>query len=522
VEVHVDDELLSSQPDQAPAAAILLRTMADLAESKGARLSFRIRTPFARAHRDSGILPELVERGHGVGVHAHGRGFAEAAHAVRACGVEPTAAVPGLVQAGRHGRDGLLRQVGACGIGLVTDHGPHRAWAYEGLALREEAGLIVMAPTVQPFDWGLMDRDGTRHGLHAENIGRLRALEAQAASHGAAWFGVALHEHDLCPPGSLVPNAAALDALGSYLDDRVQPATHALTSPTPATSLSGDAPSDARLRLVRKLRQAAARGRQWIPSASWHRAIHGEHRHIPVGDRRIHAVRTGPEWPAAILLLCHAGHEGGCRLGLRPFGIEPNELEETGWATWAYDRTGTGRTGPAGTDLRPGSPTHVEDWCAVLAEARKEGVPIVALSWSAGIVPVLRAAAEGIRPDALVDGEGPADRWSLAPPPHHLGPEARAMASLDPWDDAAWEGREPLALLPTLGVPYARLQADMDHVHGDMHMHATRMVDAARSAGLVVRPLQITPGRLRSHPHAVMSVLSWTRDQVGAPLTPAS
>ena len=48
-------------------------------------------------------------------------------------------------------------------------------------------------------------------------------MPARARVHGAEYFGVALHEHDLCPEGSLEPAAEALEALSAWLDSRVGP-----------------------------------------------------------------------------------------------------------------------------------------------------------------------------------------------------------------------------------------------------------------------------------------------------------
>ena len=67
-------------------------------------------------------------------VHAHGKGFVRAVEAIKACGIEPQVAVPGLVQAGPDGRAALLKQVSSLGFTLVTDHGVRQAWAYEGFA----------------------------------------------------------------------------------------------------------------------------------------------------------------------------------------------------------------------------------------------------------------------------------------------------------------------------------------------------------------------------------------------------
>jgi len=203
---------------------------------------------------------------------------------------------------------------------------------------------------------------------------------------------------------------------------------------------------------------------------------------------------------------------GGRRLGLRPFGLQMAPLEAEGWSIWLYDRAGTGDSlqGPH-RFLTPGNPDHRADWRAVLARARGDGVPVVALTWSGGLVPVMAAAAAGDRPDALVDGEGPVDRWSLVPPTSFVAPEGEELRSRDPWDDTAWEGLEAVEQIAALGCPYARLQGDPDHVHGAMQLHAERLVAAARAAGLTTAPLHVVSGLLDAFPHAVLEALRWAR-----------
>ena len=128
---------------------------------------------------------------------------------------------------------------------------------------------------------------------------------------------------------------------------------------------------------------------------------------------------------------------------------------------------------------------------------------MIAMSWSAGVVPVLRAAAAGHRPDALVDCEGPADRWSIVPP------GGNELADLDPWHEADWAGWEPRAQISALEVPYVRLQAARDHIHDRDLQHAIRLTAAAQAAGHPVRPLSILPGRLHASPDAVVEALRW-------------
>lgn len=512
VEIHVDDEVLSAQPDRWPEAARLIESLSQQARQRGAALCFRFREHFAAAAVGSRVLVDLQSAGHEIGVHAHGSRLAAATRAVRRCGITPEVAVPGLVQVGREGRSALLRQAAGLGFTRVTDHSAQRAWAYDGLLPRAESGVVVMAPTVRPFDWGLMETDGTRHRLRAEQIARLRALESAAEAQGAAWFGLALHEHDLCLPGTLTPDPQAIAALLSYLDDRVVPAMSVPVDIPPPPPARRPPPSDRRIKVVRAVGLVSRRAtslRRRLPDRPHRRPPGGQR--LAVGSRHVTAERLGPSKPRALCVISHAGREGGRRLRLKPMGPVLPLLLEAGWGVWLYDRAGTGDSPPprripgwrGDHPLAPGHPAHTRDWRAVLERARQEGVPVIAMSWSAGVVPVLRAAAAGHRPDALVDCEGPADRWSIVPP------GGNELADLDPWREADWAGWEPRALIGALGVPYARLQADRDHIHDrDLH-HAARLTAAAQAAGHPVRPLATLPGRLHASPDAVVEALQW-------------
>ena len=512
VEIHVDDEVLSAQPERWPDARALIASVAAIASARGAALCFRFREFFAIAAANTDVLPRLAAAGHEIGAHAHGQRLAVVTEALQRCGVQPQVAVPGLVQVGPEGRAALLRQAAGLGFVRVTDHSAERAWAYDGLLPRLEAGVLVMAPTVRPFDWGLMETDGTRHRLRAENIARLRSLEAAAAAQGAAWFGLALHEHDLCLPGTLTPDPQAIDALATYLDPRVVPSMSIDLALSPPLTTTLRPPSDRRIKAVRAVglvSRRVGRVRQLLPGRPRRRPPTGQT--IAIGERHIVAERLGTTEPRALCVISHAGREGGRRLRFRPFGPLLPLLIEAGWGVWLYDRAGTGESPPprrlpgwrGAHPLAPGHPAHTRDWKAVLERARREGVPVIALSWSAGVVPVLRAAAAGSRPDALVDGEGPADRWSIVPP------GGNELTALDPWDEADWAGWEPRALIGTLGVPYARLQAERDHIHDrDLH-HARRLHETAVATGLPTRSLDVLPGRLHASPQAVLQALQW-------------
>jgi len=510
VELHVDDEILADDPSRWPEARALVMAIAQVAEAQRARLSLRIRTPFARSAQGTDTLAALVSRGHEVGVHAHGKGLAAAITAVRAAGVTPTVAAPGLVQVGPSGRGSLLRQAASHGIQLVTDHGPQRAWAYDGLMPRLEDGVVVAGPTVRPFDWGLMERDGTRHRLTAAAIDQLRRREQQAFEQGAAYFGVAIHEHDLALEGTLSPDPDALGLLGEYLDARVK-VSGTIDRPAPACEAVPPKPiSDHRVRFARAIHMATAKARRALPERRGRGAAVplDQAFELEVDERKITAIRHGSGEPRAVVLVSHSGTTGGCSMELGPFGLGLRDLVGRELAVYLYDRAGTG-TSQASGPLTPGNRAHTRDWQAMLALAREEGVPVVALSWSAGGIPVLQAAVHGERPDAWVDAEGPAERWSLVPP------RGNELSEEDPWRDGAWALKEPARMIHRLAVPYARLQGTEDHVHGEMTEHALRMIGAAQAADLKVLRYAPLVGHLHGHPAAVLTAIEWAIEASG-------
>lgn len=499
-ELHVDDRL----PGALSALPALLTTLAAGAEARGARLSLRLRAEGARACR-GGLLPALVAAGHEVGVHAHGRGLGAAVEALRSAGVSPTIGAPGLLQAGPAGRAGLLAQARALGLRQITDLGPQRCFVDEGLHPRWEEGLLVRAPAVRPEDWGLYDAQGAPGPLDRA-FARLRRCEAQVQGRAAS-FGFTLHEHDLTEPGGLRPRAAALDALFDYLDGRVVTAG-SLPLPPPTGGRQTPPPTDGALRLRRLAHRAAAPLREAGPRARdrLRRALPGPpFERLDVAGRRIAWSRLGPAAARALVLVSAGGLLGGRRLGLRPLGISPTDLAQMGLATVLFDRSGTGDSAPGPAfDPRPGGPEACADWAALLHEARSEGRPILALSWSSGLVPVLQAAARGHRPDALLDVEGPADRFSLQAPARWPLPS--------PFSDHPWEELEPVALIGRLRVPYRRLQGDPDHVHGSYTDHARRLLEAA--TGPVA--YDALPGPLSEHPQRILQAIVRAIEALGA------
>jgi hypothetical protein len=524
IEIHVDDEVLSKDPSRGADSLALVDALARCAESRSARLSFRFREAFPAAARESGLLMDLARRGHEIGAHAHGRGLARAVESIRSCGVEPEIAVPGLVQAGHGGRPALLRQSAGLGIRVVSDHCESRAWAYEGLMGRWEQGVWVVSPTVRPPDWGLMGPRGERLGIRVEAMTRLRSLESLAEQQGAHWFGVAMHEHDFCGAQSLEPRPEALEAFADFLDERVSESLSLISVPSGGSSEAEPQKplSDRRVQVSRLRRNVGlrVRGRRRALRRSLSRVQpSGSGRTgevVEVDSRSVVMERYRAVNPRALLLMSHAGPEGGRQQALRPLGLSAKDVTERGFELWVYDRSGTGDS-PAGSGggLAPGNPDHREDWRAVLARARLVGLPVMALSWSSGLIPVLAACADGMSPDILVDAEGPADRWSLVPPP-----PSNELAGWDSWDDLLWEGLEPISLLEHFKGSYLRLQAQHDHVHGSMVIHAARMRARARSLGLMTSDSEDYSGRLDSHSLANLEALNrifedWERASIG-------
>ena len=146
-----------------------------------------------------------------------------------------------------------------------------------------------MAPTVRPTDWGLISEDGRRLGLRMEAVERLRALEGRAALQGAQYFGAALHEHDLCPEGSLEPRLESMEALAAYLDERVRPALDCAPITEERPLRSSEPLSDRRTYLVRQVRSALGAGRGGVEMIA-HRARRSAAAARRRGGRRLAAL----------------------------------------------------------------------------------------------------------------------------------------------------------------------------------------------------------------------------------------
>jgi hypothetical protein len=303
-------------------------------------------------------------------------------------------------------------------------------------------------------------------------LARLSARERQVPPPGAlAFFGATFHDHDLARPGTL-------DDLG-HLFDRLGPRIR--TSGSIATGWSDPEvpPAEGRFdRWKARVHRVAMRlERSGAPSREVSLDADGRH---------FLARRVGPGAARGVLVLVHGG-ESGVRQGLAPFGLSEAALAEQGLAAWTFERSEGHRP--------PGSLETVAETRAVLVEALREGPPVALLTWSAGIVAGARAAValKDPRVVAIIDGEGPADRFSLVPPGHPENP----FAAVDPFDDKAWVGKEAVAAIATFPGRYLRLQAWPDHVHGGMAWHARRMVAAARHGQL--NDGRLLPGQLDHH-----------------------
>ncbi|MBN1334999.1 MAG: hypothetical protein JXB39_03465 [Deltaproteobacteria bacterium] len=519
-QVHVDDLALARGASWAEIVR-RVEAIAEAAEGAGACLSFRFRERSAREAAQRGahnLLSRLEGRGHEVGTRAHGRRLPEAKAAVDACGVANLGVSPGLV----YGDPGvLLSECARLGFAWITDGPTDRTWSFAGWVpwrpgrgwrpLGVPLGPLALEPSVDPSAWGLLVRNEDavrpRQPLDGSCFAALADLAADHARRPVPEgcprvLLFTLADQNLCAAGSTSLDPAALDAFGAFLAGRrVVPAGEAAAqSPTsvPApprrTAQTGairEAPLPHVPPLVRRVRRRLAH-------AGTDQAFAVARSGWP-----LHATWTGPDAPTGVLLLSHGGPSGGTRLGLEPFGLDPGRWIAAGLALVAWDRSGTGWSGGS-VPSTPGHPAHVQDFQAVYdaVAARAPAVPIGILSHSTGIL----APLYGDRLLAfLVDGESPADRWTLLHPAH----AGFDLAAYSLTDDPAWEGREPLAAVGRLRCPYHRLQAEIDHAQGRLDLHARLMVAAARRGGVPrvecngrpdVRPL---PGRLDAHGSAI-------------------
>jgi hypothetical protein len=492
LEVHIDAAamergLLTARGSRASAYGAIADALEDIAsraEEAGARLSFRAREGFALhdVRPDArGVLRRLVAAGHEVGWHAHGARLKAARDAVVAAGGDAALATPGLVQ---RPDLALLNEARSLGARIVTDRVEANVFAYQGwLAWEPLPGMVRMDVSVSPLEWGVLVRRGRKlvpGRLEPDVLARrISAWDARVVPPGAtAFFGATFHDHDILDP-------AARDALGRLFaryGERIVPSGQVGRTFRPPEGPA--APAGRLSRLSRGLlRLRLGVERSGAPSA--------EHV-IEVGGRFVPVRRVGPANPDVVLVIVHGG-DSGVAQGLRPFGLSEAALAESNMAAWTFARSEGARP--------PGSIESVEETRAVLVRALGEGRPVALLTWSAGVIPALRAANALGDPRVclLVDGEGPCDRWSLVPPNQPDNPLAR----IDPGDERSWAGKEAVAMLPAFNGRYIRLQAEDDHVHGKMWWHARRMLAAARD-GRLNGDGRILPGRLDAYGDGVL------------------
>jgi len=492
-------EIQLGDVERAPAALTALEAVAGAAEDAGARLCVRIGRFETSPADTASRLRALADRGHEIGALARGRDLGTVVDRLRSAGLQIAVATPGLRHVSRGHREPLLRQVARLGLGVVVDRGEERSWAYEGLEARREQGLTVLAPTVLPRHW-------TRgRPVCGETVSALAVLERRASQQGARWFGVTLDSTSLIADGA--PDATAVGALARWMDARVGGVAGRVADAAGAPQ-PGGATTDRRIRL-----EAAAADVLRAATRHWPDRLRrpgtapvpaGRRLSLAVEGRDLAVERFGPATPRASIVCSLSGPVGARAEDLGFLGVGVADLVERDWAVWLYHRDPlSDRSRRPELGQAPHSDEQVADWQALLARTREDGCPVVALTWSAGVLVALRAAAAGHRPEALVDAEAPSDRWAL------FHPRGKGPRGLDRWDDEVWESLEAADLLPLLRRPYARLQAAHDHVHGAMTLHAERMVAAARSGGVAVREPRIGPGRLHQHPHEVLDALEW-------------
>lgn len=182
------------------------------------------------------------------------------------------------------------------------------------------------------------------------------------------------------------------------------------------------------------------------------------------------------------------GGVSGLSQGLGFVGLSPDVIGELGLAVYVFERSES-------TFRTPGNPVHLGDTRALLQRALRDG-PCGILSWSGGLVPAARLASEQ-KLAFLIDAEGPVDRFSLV----HPNASAHELEGLALGDDSLWADKEALPYLAKLKCRYVRLQAEQDHVHGQMEVHAQRAI--AATGGRLMR----FPGRLNAHGGAVLDLL---------------
>ena len=116
---------------------------------------------------------------------------------------------------------------------------------------------------------------------------------------------------------------------------------------------------------------------------------------------------------------------------------------------------------------------------AAREEVRPDRIGILSLSLGASATgPALCRTPVAV--SWWIDWEGPSDREIITAGGKRLAPAAgHAMTS-----DAYWNAREPARWVGQTGVPYLRLQSQLDHAQPGETRHAERMLAAAATSEL--------------------------------------
>lgn len=476
-ELHIDDDLLEIRRDRRTfeQARDLVEAIVAVSERRGHRMALRFRHHFALAAVEHGdaCLASWEERGHEIGAHAHRRHVRATVKALRAAGVRRLdGVVPGLIRSSRGRCRRILETCEGLGLTYVSDQVQFGTFPYAGLVPWRPAGdlrgpgdgpWVFVDVSVNPFDWGLLTRDGDgvgqTFGLRDAHYDRLlELLDHQLELPRPAepvYFGYPIHEHNHCGSAdTLEPEPDSLAAFDRFLV--------ALESRPVTPCLPRELARTDPVRVGTRLRAPIAKVLDVVSLVEDRLEPRSQDRRAPRSDSD-RVVRVGAESPRLEIVVSHAGTNGGTRDQLSPWGLRAEDFADI--AFWFFDRSG---------ELRPGSPGHADQLVEVFRRCRgRAGL----LTWSGGLIPALRSL-DRIDPAFLIDTEGPSDRLSLVPRGDAPDEENHRMQLGRP---EAWE---PFRLLPSLDAPYHRIQGHRDHMHGLCTLHAQVLVDAARDPHL--------------------------------------
>ncbi|MCP4808968.1 MAG: hypothetical protein GY913_29025 [Proteobacteria bacterium] len=505
-ELHVDDDVLEVRQDRRTyeQARDLIEAILAVPESLGQRMALRVRHHFARAaltfEGPDNALVRWEERGHEIGAHAHRRHIRTTRDALVAAGVRDLrAVVPGLIRCSRSRAARITRACEGLGFSYISDQLQFGSFPYAGRVpwrpARDLSGpgngpFVFVDVSVNPFAWGLLRQTPTgveqTFGLRDEHFAllgeQLAAWQELPTTSPLDYFGYPFHEHQhTAGPYTLAPDERSLTAWHDFVAGLSD-----VQIVLPRELAAKAAPESPRQRAASRLDRRDLRYDlpSWLEDRMPHRAATQER---PMGRRGpLRIDRHGPLRPRLAVVVSHAGRKGGTRELLKPWGLWPDDLPDVAFYFW--DRGGA---------LHPGEPHHADELVQVFERAQTEGVPVGILTWSAGLIPALRALNR-IEPAFLIDSEGPADRLSITPrsdEPDELGHRSRLTdRTVDAW--------EPWRRIESLACPYHRLQGRLDHMHGRCDTHARILVRATGGT------LHTVDGRLGDHPDVVRALLS--------------